>query len=122
MARFLLALAGVLGFLAVAAGAFGAHALDGRLGEERLRWFELAARYQLLHALALFGSAWAAQAWAPRIAGASGLCFAAGILFFSGSLYAMAAGGPRGLGAVTPVGGLLLMAGWALLAAAPLAR
>jgi len=106
------AAAGIFGMSGVAAGAFGAHALKARLDPEALAIFDTAARYQLLHALALLGSAWVAQQWPGRAARASGILFSAGILLFSGSLYALSLTGIRGLGAITPIGGLLLILGW----------
>lgn len=118
--RRTVAAAGVFGFTGVAAGAFGAHALKSRLDPEALAVFDTAARYHLLHALALLGAAWVAQQWPGRAARASSVLFGAGILVFSGSLYALSLSGVRGLGAITPVGGLLLLAGWLALALAPL--
>jgi uncharacterized membrane protein YgdD (TMEM256/DUF423 family) len=102
--------------IAVAAGAFGAHALRNRLPADLLIVFETAARYQMYHALALLAVAWVASQWsAPQIAW-SGWLFAAGTALFSGSLYVLALTGARWLGAVTPFGGVALIAGWALLA------
>lgn len=105
-------------FLAVAAGAFGAHALRDRLEPAQLQVFETAARYQLVHALALlFSGAHAGSA--PRAgATAASWLFLAGIVVFSGSLYTLALTGVRAWGAVTPVGGLCFMAGWLALALA----
>jgi uncharacterized membrane protein YgdD (TMEM256/DUF423 family) len=103
-------------FVAVAAGAFGAHALKARLSTELLAVFETAARYQMYHALALIVVAWAMGRWAtPQLRGA-GWLFLAGTILFSGSLYLLALTGARGLGAVTPLGGLCFLAGWLLLA------
>lgn len=113
-----LAAAAVFGLTGVAAGAFGAHALKARLDPDALAIFDTAARYQMLHALALLGSAWAAHQWPGRAARASALCFAAGIVLFSGSLYVLSLSGIRWLGAITPIGGLLLMVGWLALALA----
>lgn len=110
---------GVSGFLAVALGAFGAHGLQARLADapdaaKRLGWWQTAAHYHLMHALALFAVAMlVARAPQARFAG---VAFALGTLLFSGSLYLMALGAPRWLGAVTPFGGLAFLAGWALLA------
>jgi len=123
--RLLFAGSGVLGFLAVALGAFGAHGLQRWLaGAEdaarRLEWWRTAASYHLAHALALAVAAWLAGRGAGGAATAAGACFAGGVLVFSGSLYAMALGGPRALGAVTPVGGLLMLAGWAAVVVAAL--
>lgn len=108
----------LLGLLGVAAGAFGAHALRDRLEPAQLQVFETAARYQLVHALALlFSGAHAGSA--PRAgATAASWLFLAGIVVFSGSLYTLALTGVRAWGAVTPVGGLCFMAGWLALALA----
>ncbi len=110
------ALGAASGFIAVAAGAFGAHALRTRLGADLLAVFEVGVRYQMYHALALLAVAWAATRWPGRAVVAGGWCFVAGTLLFSGSLYALALTGLRGLGAVTPFGGVLFLAGWLLLA------
>lgn len=107
-------------FLAVAAGAFGAHALKARLTPERLAVFETAVRYQAYHALALLAVWAAARGGASRPLSAAGWCFLLGIWFFSGSLYALCLTDIKLFGAVTPVGGLLFLIGWACLAAAPL--
>ena len=90
-------------FVAVAAGAFGAHALKSRLSPEMLAVWETAVRYQVYHALALL-------LVRDRAAAA---CFAAGTVLFSGSLYALSLTGLKKLGMITPVGGLLFLAGWA---------
>jgi len=102
----------LLGGLAVVAGAFGAHALKARLDPEQLEWWGTAAQYQLVHALAML----AVGALLPSRGGAAGWCFLLGTLVFSGTLYGMALGAPRWWGAITPVGGTLLIAGWFLLA------
>jgi uncharacterized membrane protein YgdD (TMEM256/DUF423 family) len=125
MERLFLVLAGVNGLLAVALGAFGAHALKPRLaaaadGAQRLGWWETAAHYHLMHALALALSAYMAARAPGTAAHASGYCFAAGIALFSGSLYAMTLSGVRALGAITPLGGLLLLAGWSAVVLAAL--
>lgn len=104
--------------LAVAAGAFAAHALRARLESDLLAVFETGARYQMYHALALLLAAWAAGRWAPRWVRAAGWLFVAGTLLFSGSLYALALTGARALGAITPLGGGAFLAGWACLAVA----
>lgn len=124
MARTWLILAAANGFLAVALGAFGAHGLKRMLeaapdGVLRLQWWQTAAQYHLAHALALGLVAAAAPHLAGRLPQAAGWLLTAGILLFSGSLYAMTLTGVRALGAVTPVGGICLLAGWlSLLAAA----
>lgn len=113
MHRAFLLLAFLFGLLGVAAGAFGAHALRDALGPERLATFETGVRYQLYHALALLGVGLAAARWPDHGWAAPGLLFVAGILIFSGSLYALSLTGARWPGAITPVGGLCFLAGWA---------
>ncbi len=106
--------AAVNGFIAVAAGAFGAHYLKTRLGAGELLTFEVAVRYQMYHALALL----AVGTLAGRSTGvtlAAGWCFVGGIVLFSGSLYGLSLAGWKWLGPVTPLGGLLFLAGWLLL-------
>jgi uncharacterized membrane protein YgdD (TMEM256/DUF423 family) len=116
--RIFLALAGLNGFLAVALGAFGAHGLRQRLaalsdGVERLDWWRTAATYHLAHALAL-GLVAVLAARAESVAlSVAGWAFLVGMALFSGSLYAMVLTGVRGLGAVTPLGGLAFLVGWA---------
>jgi uncharacterized membrane protein YgdD (TMEM256/DUF423 family) len=116
MDRLFATLGAVSGLLAVAAGAFGAHALRARLSAELLAAFETGARYQLYHALALLFVAWAATRWPGPPVRAAGWLFVAGTVIFSGSLYVLALTGARGVGAATPVGGLAFLAGWASLA------
>jgi uncharacterized membrane protein YgdD (TMEM256/DUF423 family) len=118
MDRIFAALGAASGFIGVAAGAFGAHGLKARLTPELLAVFDTSARYQMVHALALLAVAWAISRWPGRAAVASGWCFVAGTLIFSGSLYLLALTGMRGLGAITPVGGVLFLCGWLLLALA----
>jgi len=113
--RALAALGALSGFVAVAAGAFGAHALRARLDPALLAVFETGVRYQMYHALAvLLVAALDAHRPAP-LTRAAGWCFLGGTVIFSGSLYALALTGLRILGAVTPLGGLLFLAGWATL-------
>jgi uncharacterized membrane protein YgdD (TMEM256/DUF423 family) len=119
--RLAVALAAANGFLAVAAGAFGAHALRRRLSEDLLAVFETGARYHMFHALALLGAAWLISRGVGPARPAAWL-LVAGIVLFSGSLYALALSGARGLGAVTPIGGLCFLAAWALLAYGALTR
>ena len=104
------------GFLAVAAGAFGAHALQSRLDAQNFSIFQTAAHYHLLHALAVVAAALALAATGRRAAAAAALLFTAGIVLFSGSLYFMVLARSNALVLLTPVGGLLLLAGWAALA------
>jgi uncharacterized membrane protein YgdD (TMEM256/DUF423 family) len=116
MDRIFAALGAASGFVGVGAGAFGAHALKARLTPDLLAVFETGARYQMFHALALLGVAWAITRWPGRTAVASGWCFVAGTVIFSGSLYLLALTSVRSFGAITPVGGVLFLAGWLLLA------
>ncbi len=123
MDRTFLLVGAVLGFLGVALGAFGAHALRARLSPEMLAVFETGVRYQMYHALALLLVAAAiGHLGAARLLTLAGWLFAAGIVVFSGSLYALAVTGTRALGAVTPLGGLAFLLGWALLAIFAAAR
>lgn len=105
---------GLFMLLDVALGAFGAHGLKDILTPEMKAVYETGARYQAYHALALFVVAWLAAQWPGRCVDAAGWCFVAGILLFSGSLYALSLSGIRWLGAITPIGGLLFMIGWLL--------
>ena len=102
--------------LGVVAGAFAAHGLRGRVAPDLLAVFETGARYQMYHALALLAVAWALDRWPGSAAAVAGWLFVAGTVLFSGSLYLLALGNPSWLGAVTPVGGLCFIAGWAVLA------
>lgn len=104
------------GLISVAAGAFGAHALRARLPADQLAAFETGARYQTYHALALLAVAWVVSRGPAPQAAWAGWLFIAGTVVFSGSLYALALTGARWWGAVTPIGGLAFMAGWACLA------
>lgn len=121
MDRLFPTLGALFGALAVAAGAFGAHALRARLEPRDLEVFETAARYQVYHALALLAVAWAMggnRQWGL----AAGWLFVAGIVVFSGSLYALVLTGQRWLGAVTPLGGVALILGWVCLGVAVVKR
>jgi uncharacterized membrane protein YgdD (TMEM256/DUF423 family) len=104
--------------LAVALGAFGAHGLKARVTPDLLAVFETGVRYHMYHALALLAVGWQAERTGSPLAAAAGWLFVVGIAIFSGSLYAMALTGARWLGAVTPIGGVCLIAGWVLLAVA----
>jgi uncharacterized membrane protein YgdD (TMEM256/DUF423 family) len=110
--RLFFGLGAASGFVAVAAGAFGAHALRARLSADLLGVFETAARYQMYHALALMAVAWAAARWPGALPQWAGWLFVAGTVLFSGSLYALALSGVRWLGAITPLGGAAFLAGW----------
>jgi uncharacterized membrane protein YgdD (TMEM256/DUF423 family) len=108
----------LLAGLAVAAGAFGVHALRDRLGPDLLAAWETAARYQMYHALALLVVAGAAVRRPEPAWGLPAALLVAGILLFSGSLYALALSGVRPLGMITPLGGACWLAAWLLLARA----
>jgi uncharacterized membrane protein YgdD (TMEM256/DUF423 family) len=116
MNRIFFSIGATLGALGVAAGAFGAHGLKGRLAPEMLVVFETGVRYHLIHALGLLAVAWASTRWESRAIPAAGWLFVAGILLFSGSLYAMCLTALRALGAITPIGGVAFILGWLLLA------
>ena len=102
--------------LAVAFGAFGAHALRDRVTPDLANVFEVGARYHMYHALGLIGVAWMASRWPGVATNAAGWLFVAGTILFSGSLYAMTLTGQRWLGAITPLGGVAFIAGWLALA------
>lgn len=116
MDRTFAAAGAVSALLAVAAGAFGAHGLRARLTPDLLAVFETAVRYHMYHALALLAVAWAASRWPVASVRAAGWLFIAGTVVFSGSLYLLSLSGQRWLGAITPLGGLLFLAGWLVLA------
>jgi uncharacterized membrane protein YgdD (TMEM256/DUF423 family) len=110
-------------FLAVALGAFGAHGLRDRLTPQLLETYQTGAHYHLIHAIALLFVGLLVDrltndARAARLVRLAGTLFGAGILLFSGSLYALAITGIRPLGAITPFGGVCFLTGWALLVAA----
>lgn len=117
MDRAFLVLGALFGFLGVGFGAFGSHALRAKLPSERLATFETGVRYQLWHALALFVVVFlrtiGPDAFPESLAG---VLFVAGIVLFSGSLYVLSLTGKRVWGAVTPLGGVCLLAGWLALA------
>jgi uncharacterized membrane protein YgdD (TMEM256/DUF423 family) len=120
MDRRFLFLGALSAFAAVAAGAFGAHALRVHLSPELLAVYETGARYQMYHALAMLGVGFAPPDIPGRLIPAAGWCFFWGTILFSGSLYMLALTGIPWLGAVTPIGGILFLAGWACLAGAAL--
>ena len=105
-------LGSLFGLIAVATGAFGAHALGDKVEPRMLEIWETAAQYQIYHALALFAAAWLVHQTQSTVALVAGWSFVAGILVFSGSLYLLVLTGVTRLGAITPVGGLSLMVGW----------
>jgi uncharacterized membrane protein YgdD (TMEM256/DUF423 family) len=121
-ARRFLILGAVSAGIAVAAGAFGAHALRARVEPRLLEVFETGARYQMYHALALLAVAWlldrTAGAPAERPAAIAGWSFVVGTVLFAGSLYLMTFTGILALGAITPLGGVAFLVGWASLALA----
>ncbi|WP_025745543.1 DUF423 domain-containing protein [Kallotenue papyrolyticum] len=120
MERTFVAIGALCALLGVAAGAFGAHSLRARLSPDLLAVFETGVRYQMYHALALLAVAWASTRWSSAWLTASGWLFVAGIAIFSGSLYLLTLTGVRWLGAITPIGGVAFLAGWACLALAAL--
>ena len=114
--RLFFGMGALLGALGVVAGAFGAHALRDQLAPDRLLQFELAVRYQMYHAFALLATGYAVQRWPASTANSAGWFFVAGVSIFCGTVYALACGSPRWFGAITPIGGVALIVGWALLA------
>jgi uncharacterized membrane protein YgdD (TMEM256/DUF423 family) len=116
--RTFFGLGAIVGLLAVAAGAFGAHALESRLDERAMNLFQTAARYQMFHAFALVAAGWAVSRYPGTMARVSGWAFAVGLVIFCGTLYAMSFGAPRWFGAITPIGGVSFMVGWGALAGA----
>ena len=116
MERVLAALGAVLALVSVALGAFGAHGLRPTLSTADMATFETAARYQMYHALGLFAVAWVYTRWPGTFVVVAGWLFVAGIVVFSGSLYTLVLTGQRWLGAITPLGGVCFLVGWALIA------
>ena len=118
MDRLFIRLGAVAGFVGVALGAFGAHALRARLSADHLAVFETGVRYQLLHAIALVLVGVLIVRRPTRLTTAAGWCFTLGIVLFSGSLYVLSLTGTTAVGVVTPLGGLFFLGGWACLALA----
>lgn len=116
--KWLLFFACLMGFISVAAGAFGAHALKQRLTPDMLSVFEVGARYQMYHAFAICLAVWLSTVIPGQLPLLAGWFFFGGILVFSGTLYLLALTGLRFLGAFTPIGGLLFLIGWVCLAIA----
>jgi len=114
--RTFMLLGSVAAFLAVTLGAFGAHGLRGRLSPDMLAVFETGVRYHMYHALAILLVGLVMGRLSGWLIQTAGWCFVAGIVLFSGSLYALALSGVTILGAVTPLGGVAFLAGWACLA------
>jgi uncharacterized membrane protein YgdD (TMEM256/DUF423 family) len=112
MDRTFVVLGALLAAVGVAAGAFGAHGLRARVSADLLAVFETGVRYHLIHALGILIVAWAGTRWPSAAVDVAGWLFIAGILLFSGSLYLLTFGAPRGLGVITPVGGLAFIFGW----------
>ncbi|MBA2662282.1 MAG: DUF423 domain-containing protein [Bradymonadaceae bacterium] len=105
-------LGSLMALLAVATGAFGAHALASRVDARMIEIWETAARYQMYHALALFVAAWLVGQTQATAATVAGWSFFAGIMIFSGSLYLLVLTGTKWLGAITPIGGTAMIVGW----------
>jgi len=112
MDRAFFIMGAALAALGVAAGAFGAHTLRGRLTQDLLTVFETGVRYHLIHALGLLSVAWATTRWPGPAVNVAGWLFLLGTLLFSGSLYALSLSGVRALGAITPLGGVAFIVGW----------
>jgi uncharacterized membrane protein YgdD (TMEM256/DUF423 family) len=115
MDRFFFAAGAVAAFVGVALGAFGAHSLRERLTPDMLNIFEVGVRYQMYHALGLLAVSWAMARWPEKNLGPAGWAFIAGIVIFSGTLYLLSMTGARWLGAITPLGGIAFLIGWAIL-------
>ncbi len=111
-------IASICGFVAVALGAFGAHSLAAYFKDKPNMEanFKTGVQYHFYHTMALLGVAWATAGWPSSLIPLAGWFFVLGIILFSGSLYVMSLTGKRWLGAITPLGGLAFLAGWALLA------
>jgi uncharacterized membrane protein YgdD (TMEM256/DUF423 family) len=116
MDRLFFTLGSLSAFIAVALGAFGAHALKSRLDANLLAVFETGVRYQMIHALALLAVGWACTRWPGLVLTLSGWLFVLGTLLFSGSLVVLSLTGARWLGAITPLGGVAWLAAWLCLA------
>lgn len=118
MIKTLLSFAAFSGFIAVGLGAFAAHGLKGKLEPALLSAFQTGVHYQMYHALALLGIAAFMQREKTPWLNRSAVCFMVGTVLFSGSLYALALGGPRWMGPITPAGGVAFLCGWLCLGAA----
>ena len=112
MSRIFFIAGSLSAFMAVAMGAFAAHGLSQKLSPESLGAFEVGARYQMYHALALLAVGFAMERWPRGEWVIAGWCFLIGSVIFSGSLYALSLSGIRWLGAITPIGGLAFLLGW----------
>ena len=120
MDKTFLLIGALAGFIGVTLGAFGAHALRSRLSPEMLAVFETGVRYQMYHAFAILIVGLMLGRMGGWLIATAGWLFTAGIVLFSGSLYLLAFTGVTGLGAITPIGGLTFLIGWACLAVASL--
>lgn len=107
--------ASILMFLAVALGAFGSHALRGKLSDYTLDVYKTAVLYHMIHALGLFAVAWLSTMVTDPKVNLAGIFMLVGIIIFSGSLYVLSVTGMKWLGAITPIGGLSFLAAWVLL-------
>ncbi|HOX88332.1 MAG TPA: DUF423 domain-containing protein [Burkholderiaceae bacterium] len=119
IARLWFSLGALAALLAVGLGAYAAHGLRRVAEAAQVAVFQTGVDYQFVHALALLACAWAATQWSTRLVTIAALCFLAGMLAFSGSLYALVLTAWRPWPLITPAGGLALMLGWLCLAAAP---
>ncbi|MBX5436864.1 MAG: DUF423 domain-containing protein [Alicyclobacillaceae bacterium] len=115
MERLFLGIGGVFGFLAVALGAFAAHGLKGKLDAGQLDVFHTGVQYQMYHGLALLLTAMLLMRMESSWLIVAGWCFIAGVVLFSGSLYALALTGAKLFGPITPIGGVLFLVGWVCL-------
>jgi uncharacterized membrane protein YgdD (TMEM256/DUF423 family) len=115
MDRFFFVSGAIAAFIAVALGAFGAHSLKTKLSPDMLNIFEVGVRYHMYHAIGLLAVAWAITRWPEANLNAAGWSFVVGIVVFSGSLYILSIYDIRWLGAITPLGGLAFLIGWAIL-------
>lgn len=121
-ARFFIATAAILMFVGVAAGAFGAHGLKQMLSADMLAIWQTAVTYQMVHGLGILALGIMLQQQDNALLRKAAWAMLAGVIIFSGSLYALALTGVRILGAITPIGGLAFLAGWAMLAWAAIRR
>ena len=118
MGQIFISISAVLGLVGVALGAFGAHGLKERLSADMMSVYQTGSHYHLIHALALLGIGILARQMDVTAIKVAGISMIFGIFVFSGSLYALAISGVRILGAITPIGGVGFMIGWAALAVA----
>ncbi|MBC3918614.1 DUF423 domain-containing protein [Undibacterium sp. CY18W] len=121
-ARFFIATAAILMFTGVAAGAFGAHGLKQILDADMLAIWQTAVTYQMVHGLGMLALGILLQQQDTALLRKAAWAMLAGVIIFSGSLYALALTGIRVLGAITPIGGVAFLAGWAMLAWAAIRR